>query len=96
MKTDKIQQSRKYQAAKQLESALNDYGFNPDRFTAAIPSFHKTLEQSFMRLIIACIKFLADDSNRFIDLRNQGAHKAAVILAQALEEHKDEIYLPFI
>lgn len=96
MKTDKIQQSREYQAARELERVLNDYGFNPDNFTAAIPSFHKTLEQSFMRLIIACIKFMADDSNRFIDLRNQGAHKAAVILVQALEEHKNEIYLPFI
>lgn len=96
MKTDNIQQSREYQAARELERALNDYGFNPDRFTAAIPSLHKTLEQSFMRLIISCIKFMADDSNRFIDLRNQGAHKVAVILAQALEEHKDEIYLPFI
>ena len=95
MKTDNIQQSREYQAARELERALNDYGFNPDRFLVG-RSIIILLEQSFMRLIIACIKFMADDSNRFIDLRNQGAHKAAVILAQALEEHKDEIYLPFI
>ena len=91
-----INESREYKAAKELERVLNDYSFNPDRFTAAIPSCHKTLEQNFMRLIIACIKFMADDSNRFIDLRNKGSHEAAVILAQALEEHKDEIYLPFI
>ena len=51
-----INESREYKAAKELERVLNDYSFNPDRFTAAIPSFHKTLEQSFMRLIIACIK----------------------------------------
>ena len=88
--------SREYQAAKQLEEALNDYGFNCKKFAEAIPTFHKTLEQNFMRLIIACIKFMADDSNRAIDLRNQGSHQAAVILAKALEEHKDEIYLPFI
>lgn len=91
-----INESREYKAAKELERVLNDYSFNPDRFTAAIPSFHKTLEQNFMRLIIACIKFMADDSNRFIDLRNKGSHEAAVILAKALEDHKDEIYLPFI
>ena len=52
-----INESREYKAAKELERVLNDYSFNPDRFTAAIPSFHKTLEQNFMRLIIACIKF---------------------------------------
>ncbi len=47
-----INESREYKSAKELERVLNDYSFNPDRFTAAIPSFHKTLEQSFMRLII--------------------------------------------
>ena len=41
-----INESREYKAAKELERVLNDYGFNPDRFTAAIPSFHKTLEQN--------------------------------------------------
>ena len=35
-----INESREYKAAKELERVLNDYNFNPDRFTAANPSFH--------------------------------------------------------
>ena len=34
-----INESREYKAAKELERVLNDYSFNPDRFTAANPSF---------------------------------------------------------
>lgn len=91
-----IEESREFKAAKELENALNDCGFKNSNFTAAIPTFHKTLEQNFMRLIVSCIRFMADDKNRHIDLRNKGAHETAKILNQALEDHKDDIYLPYI
>ena len=63
---------------------------------SSIPTFHKTLEQNFMRLIVSCIRFMADDKNRHIDLRNKGAHETAKILNQALEDHKEDIYMPYI
>ena len=56
-----IEESREFKAAKELENALNDCGFKNSNFTAAIPTFHKTLEQNFMRLIVSCIRFMADD-----------------------------------
>ena len=91
-----IEESREFKAAKELENALNDCGFKNSNFIAAIPTFHKTLEQNFMRLIVSCIRFMADDKNRHIDLRNKGAYETAKILNQALEEHKEDIYMPYI
>lgn len=91
-----IEESREFKAAKELENALNDCGFKNSNFTAAIPTFHKTLEQNFMRLIVSSIRFMADDTNRHIDLRNKGAYETAKILNQALEEHKEDIYMPYI
>lgn len=46
-----LEQSREYKAAKQLEYAMNDFGFKPERFTEALPFFHKTLEQTFFRTV---------------------------------------------
>ena len=34
---DNIKESKEYQLAKDWERAVNDYGFNPKRFAAAIP-----------------------------------------------------------
>ena len=35
-----LEQSREYKAAKQLEYAMNDFGFKPERFAEALPFFH--------------------------------------------------------
>lgn len=88
--------SREYKAAKAIEQAVNCYGFDNEKFAQTIGTFHKTLEQNFMRLLIECIRYMAKSDNRFIDPRNKGAHEAAVILNQALEDNKDKIYLPYI
>ena len=42
---DNIKESKEYQLAKDWERAVNDYGFNPKRFAAAIPEMHPTLPQ---------------------------------------------------
>ena len=47
---DNIKESKEYQLAKDWERAVNDYGFNPKRFAAAIPEMHPTLQQSLYRL----------------------------------------------
>lgn len=44
---DNIKESKEYQLAKDWERAVNDYGFNPKRFAAAIPEMHPTLQQAF-------------------------------------------------
>ncbi len=41
-----IRESKEYQLAKDWEKAVNDYGFNPKRFAAAIPDIPPSLQQS--------------------------------------------------
>lgn len=48
---DNIKESKEYRLAKEWEMAVNDFGFNPKRFAAAIPDMHPTLQQSLYRLI---------------------------------------------
>ena len=50
---ERLKESREYKAAKELEQALNDTRFNPERFAEALPYFHKTLEQTFFRVMKA-------------------------------------------
>ena len=51
-----IKESKEYRLAKDWEMAVNSFSFNPERFAAAIPDMHPTLQQSLYRLIKACIK----------------------------------------
>ena len=44
--------SKEFKAAKELENALNDYGWNPKRFALATTTFHRTLQQSLFRTIV--------------------------------------------
>lgn len=41
-----IQNTREYKAAQDLERALNDYGWNPERFAECTRCFHRTLQQN--------------------------------------------------
>ena len=59
---DNIKESKEYQLAKDWERAVNDYGFNPKRFAAAIPEMHPTLQQSLYRLVKECIVVMADET----------------------------------
>ena len=84
--------SREYQAAKQLEEALNDYGFNCKKFAEAIPHMHPTLQQSLYRLIRECILFMADESKRHIDLRNRASLEGAKAVADIMRQQS----IPFV
>ena len=84
--------SREYKAAKQLEEALNDYGFNCKKFAEAIPHMHPTLQQSLYRLIRECILFMADESKRHIDLRNRASLEGAREVAEIMRQQS----IPFV
>ena len=45
-----IKESKEYRLAKDWEMAVNSFSFNPERFAAAIPDMHPTLQQSLYRL----------------------------------------------
>ena len=41
-----IRESREYKLAKDWETAVNSYNFNPKRFAAAISDMHPTLSKA--------------------------------------------------
>ena len=44
-----INESREYKAAKELERVLNDYSFNPDRFTGSSISTVQRIKNQFLK-----------------------------------------------
>ena len=83
--------SKEFKAAKELENALNDYGWNPKQFALATTTFHRTLQQSLFRTIIEILKVYASPERK-TDLRNE----ASKIGAQKLMEVLVEMHVPFI
>lgn len=88
---ENIRESKEYKLAKDWEMAVNNYGFNPKRFAAAIPDMHPTLQQSLYRLIKECIKVMADDSRHYDD-RNRASHEEAKHIMDYL--NKNGIHIP--
>ena len=85
-----IRESKEYQLAKDWEKAVNDYGFNPKRFAAAIPDMHPTLQQSLYRL--ECIVVMADETRRYDD-RNRASHEEAKRIMEYLNANGRNIPL---
>lgn len=66
--------SREFKAAKKLEHALNDYGWNEKRFALAVTTFHRTLQQTLFRSIVEVIRIMGSEDYRY-DLRNKASHE---------------------
>ena len=82
---------REYIAAKQLENAINDFGWNPEKFAQACTTFHRTLQQTLFRTIVKVLIAFADD-NRGTDPRNEASKEGSQRILQVLKE----IHAPFI
>ena len=83
--------SKEFKAAKELENALNDYGWDPKQFALATMTFHRTLQQILFRTIVEILKVSADPERR-PDLRNEASKRGARKLMEVLVE----IHVPFI
>lgn len=88
-----IRNTREYKAAKELERALNDYGWNPSRFAECTNLFHRTLQQSLIRTVVAIIRMMGDEEYA-TDPRNRASHE----LCRRIVESGvlDDACLPFI
>lgn len=63
-----------------LESAVNNYVFNPTEFAKATTKWHRYLQNTLFKLAIAIIKVYGSDEYQY-DPRNESAHlKAQEIL----------------
>ena len=60
MTEQELQQSREFQAARNLEDALNTMSWKPEIFAKSVRTFHRTLQQELFRTIVAVIKEMPD------------------------------------
>ena len=61
MERHELENSREFKAAKELEHALNDYGWNEKRFASAVTTFHRTLQQTLFRSMVEVIKIMGSE-----------------------------------
>lgn len=88
-----IQNTQEYKAAKDLERALNDYDWNPERFAESTSYFHRTLQQSLVKTIVAIIRMVGSE-NYGTDLRNRASHELCKRIVES--GLLDDAHLPFI
>ena len=88
-----IQNTREYKAAKDLERAMNDYGWNPERFAESTSYFHRTLQQELVKTVVAIIRKIGSDDYR-TDLRNRASHELCKRIVES--GVLDDVHLPFI
>ena len=88
-----LQNTKEYKAARALEEAMNDYGWNPQRFAESTRLFHRTMQQQLLKTVVAIIRTVGSD-DYCTDLRNCASHELCKrILASGV---LDEASLPFI
>ena len=88
-----LQESREYKAAKELERALNDMSWNPQKFAESTRYYHRTLQQELMKTIVEIIRMVGN-KNYGTDLRNQASHELCKRIVDS--GVLDEAHLPFI
>lgn len=88
-----IYNTREYEAAQGLENALNDYNWSPHKFAVCVGTFHKTLQQTLMRTIVAVIKNMGSD-NYSVGSRNKATHELCKKIVNSVI--LDETTLPMI
>lgn len=93
MERYELKNSREFKAAKELEHALNDCGWNEKRFASACMTFHRTLQQTLFRSMVEVIKIMGNEDYRY-DLRNKASHEICkkIIESDVLEDET----IPFI
>ena len=84
-------ESREYKAAKALEDSINDMSWNPKEFAEATLTFHRTLQQTLFRTLVAVLREYADP-NRSVDPRNEASKNGTRKLLEVI----DTLYIPFI
>ena len=94
MERHELENSREFKAAKELEHALNDYGWNEKRFASAVTTFHRTLQQTLFRSMVEVIKIMGPVSYTHLDLRNKASHELCKKIVESGVLEEDTI--PFI
>lgn len=93
MEKYELDRTREFKAAMELENALNDYGWNGERFAESVKFYHKTTQQQFFSTILKVIEMMGSKDYRY-DLRNEASHRVAKKILES--GVLDEEVIPFI
>lgn len=74
MERYELENSKEFKAAKELEHALNDFGWNEKRFASSVTTFHRTLQQTLFRSMVEVIRIMGSEDYGY-DLRNKASHE---------------------
>lgn len=93
MERYELENSREFKAAKELEHALNDYGWDEKKFALSVAIFHRTLQQTLFRSVVEVIRIMGSESYGY-DLRNKALHEICkkIVDSGVLEDET----IPFI
>jgi|Deesub1362B_J571_1020462.scaffolds.fasta_scaffold15179_2 hypothetical protein len=87
--------------AAQIERIINTHPDIPEQIGRKLANIHPTLQQNFMRMVLAFIQEMA--SKKYWDLRNEASVEIAKILWEELKKTKyyskvpqEKIYLRFV
>ena len=78
--------------AKEISNSLNTYGFDTKGFCETMMGEHRTLQQSFMRLIRDYIQYVAEQPDYMFDGRNEASRE----FAKRIESMSADACIPFI
>lgn len=93
LKPMELQKSKEYKAAQDLATALNDYGWDSNRFAESTKYYHRTIQQTLMRSIVAIIKMVGSNTYDY-DLRNNSSHELCKRIVES--GLLDEVSLPMV
>jgi len=83
----------------QITDFVNSYSIDSDGFIEAMSREHRTLQQSFTRLVLKWLEYVASDEYRY-DGRNKASHEVAKQIILTFTALNNGInpsdYLPFI
>lgn len=74
------------QLATAIETAVNNYGFNPKKVASEIPQMHRTLQQSVYKMCRAIIEVIGAEDYAH-DSRNAAAHEECKAMLAYLKAH---------
>ena len=62
MERYKLENSREFKAAMELENALNDMSWDSRKFAESIIYYHRTLQQTLFRSVVEVIKVMGSEN----------------------------------
>ena len=77
--------------AEELEDFVNNMSMDEKAFADCVMNFHRSLQQSTMRLFLSVIQRFSEQKN--YDLRNE---KTVMLSKKIMEAVGDDKYLPFV